>query len=156
EPTQVRAIWNTILIGTVGGAIAVACYTAIGFATHRRPDGWSRFVDYLVLVPRAIPGLLAGLAFLWVFLFFPPLTPLRSTLFSVWLAYSVLWLAYGMRLISSSLMQVSPELEEAGRSIGASRGRVSRDITLPLIRYGLLGSWLLVFMIFARAYSTAV
>ena len=64
---------NTILIGTVGGAIAVACYTAIGFATHRRNDGWSRFVDYLVLVPRAVPGLLAGLAFLWVFLFFPPL-----------------------------------------------------------------------------------
>src|SRR5262245_1439902 len=29
EPTQLRAIWNTILIGTVGGAIAVACYTAI-------------------------------------------------------------------------------------------------------------------------------
>ncbi len=53
----VRAIWNTILIGTVGGAIAVACYTAIGFATHRRNDGWSRFVDYLVLVPRAMPGL---------------------------------------------------------------------------------------------------
>src|SRR5438477_11649108 len=41
EPTQVRAIWNTILIGTVGGAITVACYTAIGFATHRRNDGWS-------------------------------------------------------------------------------------------------------------------
>ncbi|HWH42273.1 MAG TPA: iron ABC transporter permease [Usitatibacter sp.] len=156
EPTMMRGIFNTILIGVVGGLITVACYTAIGFATHRRNDGWSRFVDYLVLVPRAVPGLLVGLAFLWVFLFFPPLTPLRSTLFSVWIAYSVVWLAYGMRLISSALMQVSPELEEAGRSVGASRGRVSRDITLPLIRYGLLGSWLLVFMIFEREYSTAV
>lgn len=156
EPTMIRAIWNTILIGVVGGLLTVACYTAIGFATHRRNDGWSRFVDYLVLVPRAVPGLLIGLAFLWVFLFFPPLTPLRSTLFSVWIAYSVVWLAYGMRLISSSLLQVSPELEEAGRSAGASRARVSRDITLPLIRYGLLGSWLLVFMIFEREYSTAV
>ena len=47
-------------------------------------------------------------------------------------------------------------LEEAARSAGARRGRVSRDITLPLIRYGLLGSWLLVFMIFEREYSTAV
>ena len=156
EPTMTRGIFNTILIGVVGGLLTVACYTAIGFATHRRNDGWSRFVDYLVLVPRAVPGLLIGLAFLWVFLFFPPLTPLRSTLFSVWLAYSVVWLAYGMRLISPSLMQVAPELEEAGRSAGASRGRVSRDITLPLIRYGLLGSWLLVFMIFEREYSTAV
>jgi len=156
EPTLQRAIWNTILIGTVGGAITVACYTAIGFATHRRNDGWSRFVDYLVLVPRAVPGLLAGLAFLWVFLFFPPLTPLRTTIFSMWLAYTVVWLAYGMRLISSSLLQVAPELEEAARTVGASRGAVSRQITLPLIRHGLLGSWLLVFMIFEREYSTGV
>ncbi|MEO5766146.1 MAG: iron ABC transporter permease [Casimicrobiaceae bacterium] len=156
EPTHVRAIVNTILIGTVGGALTVACYTAIGFATHRRNDGWSRVVDYLVLVPRAVPGLLIGLAFLWVFLFFPPLTPLRQTIFSMWLAYTVVWLAYGMRLISSSLLQVSTELEEAARTAGASRGRVSRDITLPLIRHGLVGSWLLVFMIFEREYSTGV
>ncbi|MEP7276306.1 MAG: iron ABC transporter permease [Betaproteobacteria bacterium] len=156
EPTHVRAIVNTILIGTVGGALTVACYTAIGFATHRRNDGWSRIVDYLVLVPRAVPGLLIGLAFLWVFLFFPPLTPLRQTIFSMWLAYTVVWLAYGMRLISSSLLQVSTELEEAARTAGASRGRVSRDITLPLIRHGLVGSWLLVFMIFEREYSTGV
>jgi iron(III) transport system permease protein len=109
-----------------------------------------------VLVPRAVPGLLAGLAFLWVFLFFPPLTPLRATIFSMWLAYTVVWLAYGMRLISSSLMQVSTELEEAARSAGATRGMVSRQITLPLIRPGLLASWLLVFMIFEREYSTGV
>jgi iron(III) transport system permease protein len=156
EPTHVRAIWNTVLIGTVGGAITVACYTAIGFATHRRNDGWSRVVDYLVLVPRAVPGLLIGLAFLWVFLFFPPLAPLRKTIFSMWIAYTVVWLAYGMRLISSSLLQVSTELEEAARTVGASRGRISREITLPLIRHGLLGSWLLVFMIFEREYSTGV
>jgi iron(III) transport system permease protein len=156
EPTNTRAIVNTILIGTIGGAITVACYAAIGFATHRRYDGWSRFIDYLVLVPRAVPGLLAGLAFLWVFLFVPFLTPLRQTMFSMWLAYTVVWLAYGMRLISSSLLQVSSELEEAGRSVGASRARISREITLPLIKPGLLASWLLVFMIFEREYSTGV
>ena len=46
--------------------------------------------------------------------------------------------------------------EEAARSVGASRGTVSRKITLPLIRPGLIGSWLLVFMIFEREYSTGV
>ena len=156
QPTLVRGIFNTVLIGVVGGGLAVVCYTAVGLATHRKPDGWSRFVDYLVLVPRAVPGLLAGLAFLWVFLFFPPLAPLRSTIASLWIAYTVVWLAYGMRLVSSSLLQVGPELEEAARSVGASRGQVSRDVTLPLIRYGLLASWLLVFMIFEREYSTGV
>ena len=156
QPTLVRGIVNTVLIGVIGGALAVACYTAIALSTHRKADGWTRFVDYLVLVPRAVPGLLAGLAFLWVFLFFPPLAPLRSTIFSVWIAYTVVWLAYGMRLVSSSLLQVGPELEEAARSTGARRSQITRDVTLPLIRFGLLASWLLVFMIFEREYSTAV
>jgi iron(III) transport system permease protein len=156
QPTLVRGIVNTVLIGIVGGGLAVVCYTAVGLTTHRKNDVWARIVDYLVLVPRAVPGLLAGLAFLWVFLFFPPLAPLRSTIFSLWIAYTVVWLAYGMRLVSSSLLQVGPELEEAARSAGASPGRVTRDVTLPLIRYGLLASWLLVFMIFEREYSTGV
>jgi iron(III) transport system permease protein len=39
---------------------------------------------------------------------------------------------------------------------GASPRRVITDVTLPLIRNGLLASWLLVFMIFEREYSTGV
>ena len=113
-------------------------------------------LDYIVLIPRAIPGLLAGLAFLWLFLFVPGLQVLRDSIFSVWLAYTVVWLAYGMRLISSALLQIGPELEESARTVGAQPGRVLRDVTVPLIRFGLLASWLLVFMIFEREYSTGV
>src|SRR5574343_980387 len=105
EQTMIRSIINSILIGTLGGALAVGGYLAIGLATHRQPDGLSRFVDYVVRTPRAVPGLMAGLAVFWVFLFVPFLTPARSTLFSVWFAYAVVWLAYGMRLIQSALMQ---------------------------------------------------
>ncbi|MGI4892792.1 MAG: ABC transporter permease, partial [Janthinobacterium lividum] len=180
QPQFLRAMINTVLIGVIGGAIAVACYTCIGLAMHRKPDGWTRFLDYSVLVPRAIPGLLAGLAFLWVFLFVPnwietlltdsslpfanwiiehvvpSLRDLRSTIFSVWIAYTVVWMAYGLRLISAALLQVGPELEEAARSVGASRARTTRDVTVPLTRYGLLGAWLLIFLIFEREYSTGV
>jgi iron(III) transport system permease protein len=153
---QMRAIWNTLLIGTLGGALAVACYTAIGLASHRQRGGVARVLDYIVLIPRAIPGILAGLAFLWIFLFVPGLKELRNSIFSVWLAYTVVWLAYGMRLISSALLQIGPELEESARTVGASSRRVLTDVTVPLIRFGLLASWLLVFMIFEREYSTAV
>ena len=183
QATLMRAIWNSILIGVIGGALAVACYTAIALAGHRKPDHITRFLDYSVLVPRAVPGLLAGLAFLWIFLFVPmwlkdslaggwlsvlpgalwmhdhliePLRSLRSTIFSVWLAYSVVWMAYGLRLISATLLQVSPELEEAARSTGARQSQVTRHITVPLARYGLIGSWLLMFLIFEREYSTGV
>jgi iron(III) transport system permease protein len=180
QPSLVRGIVNTILIGVIGGAFAVVCYTAIALAMHRKQDGVTRLLDYSVLVPRAIPGLLAGLSFLWVFLFvpswldtilkgmdssaamwlsehfIPALRQVRSTIFALWLAYSVVWLAYGMRLVSTSLLQVGPELEEAARAVGASRGRVTRDVTLPLIKFGMLGAWLMVFLIFEREYSTGV
>ena len=180
QPSLVRGIINTVLIGIIGGALAVVCYGAIALAMHRKNDGITRFLDYSVLVPRAVPGLLAGLSFLWVFLFVPSflesflkgfdndlarwlidnvisqLRSLRSTIFSVWLAYSVVWMAYGLRLITTALLQVGPELEEAARAVGAKRGQVTRDITLPLVKYGLLSGWLMVFLIFEREYSTGV
>ncbi|MFZ5527827.1 MAG: ABC transporter permease [Pseudomonadota bacterium] len=156
DSTMVRSIVNSVLIGTLGGALAIGCYTAVGLAAHRKHDGLVRVIDYLVMMPRAIPGLLAGLAVFWVFLFVPFLNPARSTLISVWVAYTVVWLAYGMRLVQSALLQVSPELEEAARLTGATPRRVITDVTLPLIRNGLLASWLLIFMIFEREYSTGV
>jgi len=180
QPALIRAIINTILIGVVGGGLAVICYCAIALAMHRKPDGITHLLDYSVLIPRAIPGLLAGLSFLWVFLFVPSwldgmlkgmdngvalwlsehlipmLRNVRSTIFALWLAYSVVWLAYGMRLISTALLQVGPELEEAARAVGASRGQVTRDVTVPLVKYGLMGAWLMVFLIFEREYSTGV
>jgi iron(III) transport system permease protein len=155
-PNLVRSIVNTILLAAIGGAMAVIVYTLIALIVHRWHGRGAAVLDYVVITPRALPGLIAGLAFLWIFLFVPFLTPFRSTLISLWVAYTVVWIAYGMRLISSTLMQVGPELEEAGRVTGAGQGRVMRDITIPLIRYGLLGSWLLIFMTFTREYSTGV
>jgi iron(III) transport system permease protein len=155
-PNLVRGIVNTLLIGGLGGAAAVAAYTLLALSAHRLPGLWPALLDYLVLVPRALPGLIVGLAFFWLFLFFKPIAPLRSTLFSLWIAYTVVWLAYGIKLITATLMQVKPELEEAARVIGASPLLVYRDVTVPLIRFGLVGSWLLIFMMFVREYSTGV
>ena len=155
-PNIVRGVVNTLAIGVIGGAASVACYTAIALAVHRWPSGWTRVVDYLVMLPRAMPGLVAGLALLWVFLFFKPLSPLRATMVSIWLAYTIVWVAYGMRLVSGTLLQVGPELEEAARTVGATDMQVKRDVTIPLIRTGMIASWLLIFLIFVREYSTGI
>jgi iron(III) transport system permease protein len=155
-PNLVGGIVNTFLLATVGAAAAVAAYALIALAVHRWRSPLVAMVDYLVLLPRSLPGLVAGLAFLWVFLFVPHLGVLRSSLVGLWLAYSVVWLAFGLRLISATLAQIAPELEEAARVIGAPPGRVLRDVTVPLIRFGLMSSWLLCFMIFVREYSTGV
>ena len=128
----------------------------IALAQHRWTSAWVRFADYIVMLPRAMPGIVAGLAIFWVFLFTKPLAPLRTTLFAVWVAYTLVWLAYGLRLVQSALLQVAPELEEAARVTGAGIGRAMRDVTIPLIKHGMLAAWLLILLIFVREYSTAV
>jgi iron(III) transport system permease protein len=155
-PNLVRGILNTLWIGTAGGALAVAVYALIALSAHRVKGLWPAWLDYLALVPRALPGIVVGLAFFWLFLFVKPIAPLRTTLVSLWLAYSVVWLAYGLKLITATLMQVTPDLEDAARVTGAAPATVARDVTLPLIRFGLIGSWLLIFMMFVREYSTGV
>ncbi len=152
-----RGIVNTVLIGVVGGAVAVLAYLMIALANHR----WrSRFggglLDYMVLLPRALPGLVIGLAFFWVFLFVPFLTFLRPTLFSLLIAYVVVGLSYGLRLIQATLLQVAPELEEGARTTGATIGQAWRGIVVPIIRPGLVGAWVLIMVIFLREYATGV
>ncbi len=149
QPNLLRAIVNSMAIGIIGGALAVICYLFVGIAMHRKADNVTRFLDYSVLVPRGTgaagrPGLPVGIPVCadvarsslkhgWLSALpvadwlrehlIVQLRALRNTIFSVWLAYTVVWMAYGLRLISSTLLQVGPELEEAARSTGASRGR---------------------------------
>ena len=54
------------------------------------------------------------------------------------------------------LKALAPELEEAARTAGANDLIVKRDVTVPLIKYGMLASWLLIFLIFVREYSTGI
>ncbi|HVY57934.1 MAG TPA: iron ABC transporter permease [Xanthobacteraceae bacterium] len=151
-----RSIVNTLVIAIVGGLLSVAIYAALVLATHRWPSVWARLLDHLVLLPRAMPGIVAGLAVFWLFLFLPPLKPFVSTLVSVWIAYTLVWLPFGLRLVSNSVGQIGRDLEDAARVIGAGTGRIARDVTLPLARHGLTAAWLLTFLLFVREYSTGI
>ncbi len=155
-PSLMRGIVNTVLLSAVGGALAVGIYLLIGLAGHRNRGLSNTVLDYLVLLPRALPGLVVGLAFFWVFLFVPFLTPLRPTLASLFIAYVVVGLSYGLRLLQGTLLQVSPELEELARTTGATIGRTWRDVVIPIIRPGLAGAWALIMIIFLREYATGV
>lgn len=155
-PSLYNGIINSIIIAVVGGAIAVFIYLMIALAGHRWQGVGLTMLDYSVLLPRALPGLIVGLAFFWAYLFIPFLTPLRPTLISLLSAYVIVGLSYGLRLIQASLLQVGPELEESARTCGANITRAWRDIVIPIIRPGLVGAWVLIMIIFLREYATGV
>jgi iron(III) transport system permease protein len=155
-PSLFRGIINTILLAVLGGAAAVGVYLVVALAGHRNRGTSGAVLDYMVLLPRALPGIVIGLAFFWVFLFVPFLTPLRPTLGSLFVAYTVVGLSYGLRIIQSTLLQVAPELEESSRTTGASLMRTWRDTVIPLVRPGLVGAWSLIMIVFLREYATGV
>lgn len=155
-PSLVRGLINTAVLSVFGGAAAVAIYLIVGLAGHRNTGFSNTVLDYIVLLPRALPGLVIGLAFFWVFLFVPFLTPLRPTLISLFVAYVVVGLSYGLRLLQGTLIQVAPELEEAARTSGATIGRAWKDVVIPIVRPGLAGAWALIMIIFLREYATGV
>ncbi|MEZ2128761.1 MULTISPECIES: ABC transporter permease [unclassified Sinorhizobium] len=155
-PSLVRGLINTVVLSVFGGALAVGIYLLVGLAGHRNWGLSNTVLDYIVLLPRALPGLVIGLAFFWVFLFVPFLTPLRPTLASLFVAYVVVGLSYGLRLLQGTLIQVAPELEESARTTGATIGRTWRDVVIPIVRPGLAGAWALIMIIFLREYATGV
>jgi len=155
-PSLSRGIINTVLLAAVGGALAVAFYLLVGLAGHRNHGRTGTLLDYSVLVPRALPGLIVGLAFFWLFLFVPFLVPLRTTLFSLLIAYVIVGLSYGLRIIQATLLQVAPELEESARTAGATTFRTWRDVVIPLVRPGLAGAWAMIMIVFLREYATGV
>jgi iron(III) transport system permease protein len=155
-PSLFRGVMNTIILSVFGGALAVAIYLLVGLAGHRNRGTSNTVLDYTVLLPRAMPSLVVGLAFFWLFLFVPFLVPLRTTLISLFTAYLIIGLSYGLRLLQGTLIQVSPELEESARTTGATIGQTWRDVVIPLVRPGLVGAWALIMIVFLRDYATGV
>ncbi|MGY2892189.1 ABC transporter permease [Deinococcus sp. UYEF24] len=156
SPDLSRSVVNTLVVALVGGAAAVCLYLLVALGIQRAPKGVSRTLDYLAGLPRAVPGLIMGLALFWLFIFVPILKPVRPTLISIALAYMVVWLPYGVRLLTAALGQVSKDLEEAARISGASATGAFLKATLPVLKPGLIAAWLLIFMQFVREYSSAV
>lgn len=151
-----RSIVNTLIIAVLGGLLSVFVYSIIVLANHRSKSWFVAVTDYLVLLPRAMPGIVAGLTMFWLFLFVPAFKPLLGTLVPVWMAYTLVWLSFGMRLVSNSFSQIGRELEEAAAVAGADKIAVARDVTMPLARHGLSAAWLLIFLLFVREYSTGI
>ena len=62
-------------------------------------------------------------------------------------AYVLLFLPVAVGALRTSLLQVSPRLEEAARSLGSRPRRVLVAITFPLIRPGIRAGGALVFLV---------
>ena len=92
--------------------------------------------------PAIVPGLVVGLALLRYFV----LLSNMPVLFGLYLGHTAILFPYTVRVISSSLRNLDPSLEEAAMSLGASRLRSFVQIILPNVRSGILAAFILSFI----------
>ena len=148
------AFVNTFVLGVSAATAATILVTVIGYLGLRKLVWGHRYLAFLATAPVAIPGIVLAVG---LFLSYtqPPLV-LYGTLWIIFLAYLTKELPVGYQQVASSLKSVHPELEDASRIFGATRLRALVDITAPLIRNGVIATWILVFIGSIRELSATI
>jgi iron(III) transport system permease protein len=139
-----RPAWHSLAVSLGAAGLTVALALPVSVLAVRKPGRASSLLERLTYTSSALPGLVVALAFVFIGANYAP--ALYQTLPMLLAAYVVLYLPQAVGSQRSSLLQVSPKLEEAGRSLGGRPWSVFRRITLPLLRPGLLAAGAMIFL----------
>ncbi|HEY1436905.1 MAG TPA: iron ABC transporter permease [Casimicrobiaceae bacterium] len=155
EFSQTRlAFQNTFVLGIAAATAGTILVTTVGYLSLRKLVWGHRYLGFLATAPVAIPGIVLAVG---LFLSYtqPPFV-LYGTLSIIFLAYLTKELPVGYQQIGASLKSVHPELEDASRIFGATRLRALFDITAPLIRNGVIATWIFIFIGSIRELSATI
>jgi iron(III) transport system permease protein len=143
-----KYVTNSLLYAVLAVALCIAVGLPIAWILARTRLPGRGLLDGLNTLILAVPGTAIGIAY--VRAFHADIPGLGLPLTSIWLilplVLAVRRLPYAVRGSYASLLLVHASLEEAAGSVGASRLRTFRDVTLPLIWKGVLVGGLFSFM----------
>ena len=145
-----RSLRNTVVLSLGTAAAAIVVHSLIAYIVVRTPYGGRRLLDFVSWLPFTVPGIILGLALLWLFLGVGALRPLYGTTALLVLAGIVAGMPLGVQIIRSGLLQLGGELEEASRIAGASWWTTYRRIILRLMMPTLLAVGMITFVGTAR------
>jgi iron(III) transport system permease protein len=152
------AVKNSLILG-LGAATTVMLVTAFAswiVVRTRIPGRW--LVDNLAFLPLVIPGLVLGVALLFVYLRINRdfRIGIYGSLWILFIAYLTRYMPYGMRYASTSMYQIGRELEESAQTSGASWLQSFRRVVLPLLAPGLVAGWIYIVIVSVRELSSSI
>ena len=157
--SNLRALKNSLVLGIAVTAIAVPLALVFSWLVVRTDLHARRFFRTALVVPFFIPPFI--MAFAWtrllgnagyVNVFLQNLFQLDSPLFSIYGAGGVILVSviytypYSFIVLSRSIENMGAHLEEAALISGAGKGRVLRDIVLPVLLPSVASSAMIVFV----------
>ncbi|MEE8419561.1 MAG: iron ABC transporter permease [Dehalococcoidales bacterium] len=146
EPFNV--VWTSALnsgyVAGLAALVTIAAALPVVILSVRYSSRISSLLERGTYIGFALPGIVVALAL--VFFGANYATPIYQTLGLLIFAYVILFLPQAVGAVRSSLLQLSPRVEEAARSLGSSSWRVLVRVTIPMLRPGILAGAALVFL----------
>ena len=140
----IQLAWHSIWAAGLAAAIATLCSLPVAILAVRFPSRITTAIERCSYIGFGLPGIVVALSLVfwganylpWVYQTLPMLV----------FAYLVLFLPQSVGTVRSSLLQVNPQLEESARSLGRTSWQTLKEITLPLMRPGVISGAALVFL----------
>lgn len=131
--TPWEAIVNSLVYASAAAAIAVAVGGLAAFAVAGRRG--SRVLDGLLMLPLGASAVMLGFGFVIAFDQWP--IDFRSAPWIVPVAQALVAIPFVVRVVAPTLRAIDERQREAAALLGASPGRVRREIDLPVVGRGL-------------------
>lgn len=147
---------NTFILISLAPALAMALSIAVSWIVVRTRFRFRGVLDAFSFLPHTVPHILFAVALAYLALVYRSLLPIYGTIFIIIVAHAISFLSYGSRAMNSAMIQIHPELEEAGRTSGASTVRVVSRITVPLVAAAVFNGWLWIALLSYREVTMAL
>ncbi|MEO8303671.1 MAG: ABC transporter permease subunit, partial [Betaproteobacteria bacterium] len=161
---QIRAFWNSLLLASLVGIIGTALGFLFAFAAARGrlPRVLLTAIDACVLLPLVSPPFTTAIAMIFSFgprgLITYELLGLKGvTVYGLWstlLSESLTYFPIAYLTLRPILAAIDSNIEGMAFSLGASRWRVFRTVTLPLAIPGIANAFLLLFAASLADFAT--
>ena len=138
-----EAVATTALVGLVVVATALAVAVPAGRSLGRHTFRGKRLVEFLLLAPILAPPVVVAMGLDFAFL----RLHLTNTFWGVVLVHLVPTVPYAVFIMSGVFANYDPAGEGQARTLGATRLRAFRYVTLPAIAPGLLVAAMMVLIV---------
>jgi ABC-type Fe3+ transport system, permease component len=151
-----KAVRNSLISSISAGIIVTALATVLAFLSVKTKVRGRWLLDFLSMVPIAVPSIIIGVGILFWYLVAPLPVSLYGTLPIMVVAYVTISIPYAMQYLVAGMNQIHQDMEDASAISGASWVTTIRRIYLPLLRPAVLASLLWSVMIAFREVSAVI
>jgi iron(III) transport system permease protein len=150
-----QGLHNTLIVAVSAGLVGAFFFSLIGYVLVRTKLPGRSVLDSICWLPSAIPGVLAGLGLLWMFLGTPFFRPFYGTIVLLVIAQVLGGITLSTQILKANFVQLGKELEEASRMSGAGFWRTYLRVVFPLMAQTMVLVAVIKFM-FAAQHNSAI